>query len=49
MNKELLQQYRKMNKMEKADFYTHQLDKDFIITFEIPTKSISSDIDEMNP
>lgn len=49
MNKELLQQYRKMNKMEKADYYTHQLDRDFILEVEIPNKSISSDIDKMNP
>lgn len=53
MNKEALQQYiqdyRRINQLEKADYYTHQLDRDFIITVEIPTKSISLDIDKMNP
>lgn len=53
MNRELLQQYiadyRRINQLEKADCYTHQLNRDFIINVEIPNKSISSDIDKMNP
>lgn len=53
MNKESLQQYiqdnKGINQLEKADYYTHQLDRDFIINVEIPTKSVSLDIDNMNP
>lgn len=53
MNREELlkyiQNYRRKNQMEKADYNTHQLDRDFIITVEIPNKSISLDIDKMNP
>ena len=53
MNKEALQQYiqdyRRIKQLEKTDYYTHQLDRDFILEVEIPNKSISSDIDKMNP